>query len=905
MDENSPASGSVSTQSRRGFLGSLMLSISLSVLSGESGADSSDRDGGAEASLRDTSDQENGEIPPYPDDPFIQPAFGIQYILGWEDFGWEDVGTETVQETILGLRPDVLAFDQLLDYEDGRVNRYFPGGGYNDQFTLAQDLDLPATSGMNVHIVTDEEEARFRYGPIAEESEWAFPDGAPLESPTDILGETFDGEPHRTEFEFETLGTPSVFAPGGLELMFTATEAQLEKGYSGFFVDGVGVFRLHGLDFSRWARSAFRNHLRSLSDDELAALRIEEPQSFDMREYVEANDLTPDDDVDPRGDPVFREYMLHQHEGIDDWFDDYRDRVEARFPERTENGEIALYANQFTGNLENPQAPNVYVSDSMDVMYTELFPTGDPASDVNYKIMRSVGNFSKPVVAKGTLAAGNPALPDGLDADAANNAFQRLQLAEAYATGARLQLPLTNRLGYSEEDSVTNWVAGDGTVPDELSSFVEFLWAHERLLTDLEPAGDVAIIWSLPTQVWRREQSWGFDSDDEGGSVDSFTTAASALREAGFSYDVLTFGHPRLWDESVQLDRLAEYEAVVLAGVTSVSDGQVSALRTYLDDGGTVLCTDSAPGRDAMYEPRNDIAAFFERDGAAVIDGSSDDQGGSETGPGGPLSGALEDQDVVPARRTEDPNIAVHTHSQSDPDRYVLPLVNYDYDPETDSFSVKSDVSVRVPTTGSGEHAIRYYSPTETAELSVTERDGSPHVTVPELVEWGIVVVSETEGELRPAVSEEAAADAIETARESLEGAEERGRPTGTALVAARSKLQAAEMAMSFDAYGQAETVATEVIDITGSSGDGDGAAAETDETAGGNASDEDGSSNRSTADGDGNRSQNTTDGEGVDTRDPTDDETPGFGAATAVLGITGGAYLLKRLLAGSEKESS
>ncbi|GAA0548286.1 hypothetical protein GCM10008994_24000 [Halorubrum ejinorense] len=880
------SSDSVSARSRRGFLTALTSSAGLLALSAGSGAASKNPRTGA--TLRDTSEQAETEIPPYPDDPFIQPAFGIQYLLGWENFGWEAASNGDIQETVLGLHPDVLAFDQLLKYEYGRIDDSFRG--YRRQFTLAENLNLPATSGMNVHIETDEEKAQSRYGPVAEESGWEFPDGTPVESPLDILGETFDGEPHQTEFEFETLGTPSVFAPGSLELLLNATVTQFESGYSGFFVDGVGVFRLHGLDFSRWARSAFRSHLGSLSGDKLSTFGVDDPQSFDVHEYLRENGLAPEDDADPREDPVFREYLLHQHEGIDGWFEDYRSHIEEEFPERTENGDIALYANQFTGNLRNPQAPNIYVSDSMDMIYTELFPTGDPASDVNYKIMRSVGNFSKPVIAKGTLSARSRSLPEEMDPRAANDTFQRFQLAEAYSTGARFQLPLTNRQGYSEEESVTNWVNGDGVVPEELSSFVDFLWAHKRFLTGLEPAGDVALVWSLPTHVWRQDRSWDFGGDDERGPVDAFTGAANALREAGFTYDVLTFGHPRLWDDADQLSRLSEYDSVVLAGVECLSDEQVAALRTYLDAGGTILCTDAVPDRDSMYRPRSDVKPLFERDGAAVVTGPFDRQRESEDESESPLPGALEERGVEPARRTDDADIAVHAHSQSDPDRTVIPLVNYDYDPESDSVSTKSEVRVRLPETADTEAAVRYYSPGETTDLEVAEREGSRRVTVPKLVEWGIIVAAEAPEDLAPETSEGSALDAIEAARASIKQADERDEVTRADLVVGNSKAQAAETAMSFEAYGQAKAAAAEAIDAVGGRVDEGGAEA-------------------AEAEGENNDDENVSDEENATggNRSETDDDTPGFGIGTAVTALGGAAYLLKSQLfgGGGDKKSS
>jgi len=848
------------SQSRRRFLASLIASAGVLPFSGKADAISNAVNSESGASSHEELEGNQSDIPPYPDDPFIQPSFGVQYIMGWENYGYPNESTENIQQNVLDLHPDVLAFDHLLQYEDGQLES---SRQYQEQFGLAQALGLPATSGMNPHI--DIEEASSRYGAIAEESEWEFPDGTPVSSPTDIIAETFDGERHKTDFTFETLGTPSVFAPGGLELMTNAGIEQLNQGYSGFFIDGVNVFRLHGLDFSRWAQDAFRTHLESLSEDRLAALEIDTPQSFDIREYLRQNNLSPNQQADPREDPVFKEYLLHQHQGIDKWFQDYREIIEQQFPNRMENDEIALYANQFTGNFQNPQAANVYISDSMDAIYTELFPRVDPPVDVNYKIMRSVGNFSKPVIAKGTLAPINQDELNEFKKASSNTMLKRFQVAEAYSTGARFQLPLTARQGYSEEESVTNWISGDGSVPDELRSFINFLWAHERFLSDIEPSGDIALIWSLPTRIWRHEETWNIGSYGDTPKFDSFTGTASILREAGFTYDVLTFGHPRLWDDTIQLNRLSEYSIVILAGVESISDEQISALNTYIDDGGMVLCTDTIPDRDTMYEPRDDVAAIFDRENATIVDGHPGRQRERNSETNNALLDAIKNSGVKPTRQTDDSDIAVHSHKQSDPDRYIIPLVNYAYDPETDSFSTKFDINIRLPAVDSTDPVARYYSPQGITDLELLTDNDSHHVVVPELLDWGFIVLASTTEEFESSVSKESALNTIEAAEELLEKENEMDQGSTADIRKAKTKLQAAESAISFDAFGQAETAASEAIEAV--------TPPETEEV---------------------ENDQGTT-----------DDEAPGFGIGGALVGIGGMAYLLKNHLIDTGNEST
>lgn len=482
--------------------------------------------------------------------------------------------------------------------------------------------------------------------------------------------------------------------------------------------------------------------------------------------------------------------------------------------------------------------------------------------------MRSVGNFSKPVIAKGTLSPLGEEKLEDLDPE--STLIPRFQVAEACSTGTHMQLPMSNRQGYHEEETITNWVAGDGSVPDELRSIADFLWAHERFLSDLEPAGDIVLIWSLPTQIWRFEPTWNI-TDRE--TIDSFIGTSSILREAGYTYDVLTFGHPRLWDDSIQINRLNEYDLVILAGVDSITDDQVDALHTYLDNGGEIVCTDSVPTRDSMYKLRTDTEAIFARDNASVLDGFPGLQREVDGESAGTLSDVLEGTDVEPIRQTDDPDIAVHAHKQSDPNRYIIHLVNYSYEPKTDSFSTKSEINVRLSMVDNIDSHVRYYTPQEITDLEVFEDGGSLNVTVPELVEWGFLVLASTSENLESGVSEASALDTIEQARELLEEEYEETQELSVDLVTAESKVQAAETAASFGAFDKAKTAATEAIEAASKIGA---------ETVDEDDSDEDDDKDE----------------------DTTDDDFGGLGIGAALAGVGGAIYLLKNSFSESDTES-
>jgi len=745
-------------------------------------------------------------LPPYPDDPFLQGSFGPMFLAEGEWGGYPDRSKRQKFRALLDLYPDVLAFDQLVTFKDGTIADSL---GYPDQFEKARELDLPATSGWNVNIFVDGSEPSDRYGPIMEAEDWRYPDGTPLESPAGIVGELFSGEPYLQHFEYDTMGTPSVFAPGGLDLTVRSCTDRLQKGYSGFFVDGVGVFRNEGLDFSRWKQAAFRDHLASLPNERLADWGIEDPASFDMRSYIKSKGIAPSDSRNPFNDPVFREYVLHLHLGIDEWFDRFRSAIEERFSDRIQNDEIALYANQFTGHFSHPQSPNVYISDSMDVIYTELFPRVSAPGDLNYKLMRAVGNFSKPVIAKGTgiTRQEGPEIPDPTTP---NPMFNRFQAAEAYACNARLQLPITRRKGFGIDDSVTHWIGSDGTVSESLREFTDFVWAHERFLTNLESAADVAVTFSLPTAMWRYAPTWNIGVRDTP-RLDSFTGTASLLREAGIPYDVVVFGHPRLWDDSEQLDRLSRYDAVVLPAIESITDTQLDTLESYLANGGHVLVSGPTPDRDAFYEPR-EVSTVFDHDRVVVL--GSDPGRAKEQGDPieESLAETLHSVGIGSRRFPDDPDVAVHQYTQSDPDREIIHLVNYDYDADTDSFDRRTDITIRPETRPDEAVAARYYSPQRRTELDLSRSDGELELTIPALDEWGFVVVTTAPKSFTEGSPDQARSSTTE-ATELVQGAHRADRKWSNEIEIVKKKAQAAELALDFDAFHKASTAAEAVFD--------------------------------------------------------------------------------------------
>jgi hypothetical protein len=733
------------------------------------------------------------QLSSFPDDPFIFPSIGAPYVSSLSD--WKSGSIQDEIRTVLGLHPDVYATHNFYTFVDGEVRS---DSELTAQREFASHAGLPITVPWNTTI--EIENGTDQLDPLFASRDWRFPNGDPLTDPRDIVAETYSGGLHRMDFG----AVPSAFAPSSPDLLYIGSEKKLSEGFAGIFVDGPITKAFNGIDFSVWAVDAFRDRLASMSAERLSELGIDEPSGFDITSYLESNQLTPSSGNDPREDPVFQEYLLHHHLGIKEYMSTYREMLHESYPDRMANGDIAVFSNQFLGSLTNPQAPNIYLSDHVDMIYSEHLPLVQPPNDYKYKIEQALGRFSKPAISKGYIDVDKT--DEDFEFDELYPMFQRFRTAEAYAHGVRHRLPLASR---TPDKALSQWLASDGTVPDQLKSFIDFLWGHERFLTDVDPDNPVAVVWSLPDRLFRRLPQWDIEEPPSG--IESFLGTVKRLRETQYPYDVLAFGHPRLWDDTEQLERLSEYEAVVLPQIEAITDAQLSAIRTYLDEGGVVISSGEPPTRTGMWNDRGS-PAVFEHPNVTTL-GENPARRRERAGrAGGSLVDSLAENGIRPYTTRDDPNVTITRSTKRDAPVTIVHLLNHEYDRSTDSFDVKEEVGVRFPAPEHDVQVARYHSPQGMSDVDVREEDGTFHITVPSCVEWGFVTLAPSEAALVDGGVKSEANSKVETARNRVNEAQERGKDWSSSFAVAEAKMESAETALEFDAYRNAKRTAEEAI---------------------------------------------------------------------------------------------
>lgn len=729
------------------------------------------------------------------------PTYGQVRFFG-NDPSYASLDVETVADLLYRLDPDALLLNVATDYNMGvpdmemTVDDTYAG---QPSLALQQEMGVPA----GIHLGYDyQEDDRRWYEDLPPAERFRWPDGSVVEDLYDIAGVTVTG---RTQGDPDEWIAPSPFADGTRRLLTEPAVTFLESGFGSVNFDATVYPALQGLDCSRWATAAFRSHLHGVDDARLADWGIDDVDRFDLRSYVRSNGLDPDTVDSPAHDPVVREYALQHHRGIKSLWEDVTGEVTSQDYPAPSIG-TTPNANPFW----NAPVSGVYLHDAFEVVgFEDEDPTVPPTviREVLYKLGRAAGRFEKPPVNHEAAIGESRAEELGFETDTRYTTLMRLQAAEAYANGGRLALNLfVIRSTPDARRQPIRWLNEDGSVPDDLPPFVDFLHAHRRFLSDVESANRVALVYSLPTMLWNTFPNWDREPAE---FLDSFEGAAALLREHGYPYDVLVFGHPRLWDDTAQLDRLSSYDAVVLPNVESVTDDQLAALRSRLDGGGTVVTTGSAPARTGMYEPRA-RTAVWDHPNAIVIDSTPGRRRRVEGAGGQELSTALADSIDRQVALSTGANVGRNVFEQPSAGRVVVHLVNYEYRLGSDSVDAQETVSMTVRDLPFEPAEARWYEPDGTSPLSVELTEEGVQVELPHLGIWGFAVFAEGAGTLHPG-SEAEANEAVESSATAVDAARSEGRSVDR--YHAEHALANAEAMVEYDSYEAAVDYAEQAVE--------------------------------------------------------------------------------------------
>ncbi len=174
---------------------------------------------------------------------------------------------------------------------------------------------------------------------------------------------------------------------------------------------------------------------------------------------------------------------------------------------------------------------------------------------------------------------------------------------------------------------------------EEIGAFLE---KNEEYYTDTESAAETGVLLSnqacygYVTRLgeWTQKAGGGQEKDliadtERGAAREDLAArreaAAGVLRhEYAGCLDALTFGHvpvQALWDDHLRADRLSKLRALVLPSGACLSNGQIEAVTSFVEKGGTLLATLETGFYDEAGQPveRRDWLGFL---GVANVEGA-------------------------------------------------------------------------------------------------------------------------------------------------------------------------------------------------------------------------------------------------------------------------------------------
>ncbi|HSD49056.1 MAG TPA: hypothetical protein VLE71_04415 [Actinomycetota bacterium] len=239
--------------------------------------------------------------------------------------------------------------------------------------------------------------------------------------------------------------------------------------------------------------------------------------------------------------------------------------------------------------------------------------------------------------------------------------YYELMFLEAYANGGRW--------GYYWWPGVDPETRRRATAPEPLKDHIRFIDAHRDLYEQATSMNDLAIVY-LDGPIMRRPPMHM-----------KYVALAQALAELGYQYDVLFVGDGEFNPDDLNPAALQRYRAVFVPEARDLGEAPTAALGAYANAGGELVVFSESP---------IDAALAHQEDGQMLLDFWR----GYEDADRDRVSAAME---RFAASRIESSDPTVNVVRWTVGDRQVLHVLDYGYDPETDTIRPATDVRLSVP----------------------------------------------------------------------------------------------------------------------------------------------------------------------------------------------------------------
>lgn len=331
------------------------------------------------------------------------------------------------------------------------------------------------------------------------------------------------------------------------------------------------------------------------SRSDLRAMGVENPKNFSIQDYIVDHGLVGQDAVD---NALVREYMKYQYvSGILAWADcvSRAKRVAAR-----QQRPLPCGGNQI--NIWGTWPYAVALSQFCDfVEVEELVGVRNEMKrrTLQYKVGLASGHHAKPVIVRGPVTDDTKEKTPML-----STAWWTTHFSEALANGGVRAFSLGLNKPYTGDPDVKDYMDD----PQLYRMYVDYAkWMHEHrsLLTHRESLAKAALVYSLPTLMFRQYSALQIPGE---GRLPEFERMADLLDENQVAYDVVVLGHPEFWDDTKALERLErQYSTIILPSVDCMSNEQILFFKKMEKAGKAILANLPVSFDENMNRRSNDI----------------------------------------------------------------------------------------------------------------------------------------------------------------------------------------------------------------------------------------------------------------------------------------------------------
>lgn len=640
------------------------------------------------------------------------------------------------------------------------------------------------------------------YDQLSTDKKWLNPDGTVAEDPyLNALTRSYTGIlVDREHGDYSILQSQN---PSMLEFQIDWAKKCIDTGAESMFIDNTDEvyppFWMGGFGGpDTWEGYMFTQYLEdNFSVEELESYGITDLSSFSFVSYLETQKNTdvewtehwgtvdydlgvsgirlggPEDEI--MEDPVIRAFVIYQYESFVKYWSQYNSALK----EYAQDSGIDLL---ITGNLAhlwhwNSIGPEkVMIADYFDIAMVETDNEAPPIRlSPFYKMAQAATNYDKPVL---TLEGGQV---NELIDDPPQNMTNYISIrhAEGFANGGIKALP------FALEDVDSSWPPSRLITGPERPSVEKYASFNDHIreyITQTETLVDVAVVYSLPDQMWTKYPSLGLWENDYPKEAEGWLRA---LEELHIQHEIVIFGYPGLFDDTENVDRLSSYEVVVLPSVNCISDTNYEALIDYLENGGKCIVVSDFGERTQDYEVRTEnlrtnllsydnVVFVYDLIGEDFI--TKYRSGQETTFALNKIGDAMES--VHPSDRlveTDAPSEVMVSLQQAN-GVYVVHMVNFDYqhDSQMDWVTSYEDILVSVEAPMLYEpYNVRLESPdVGVMDLEFTVDDEYVSFTEPELDVWNMIIIEDQSAYDERVSSEQSSVEltVINNADELLDG---------------------------------------------------------------------------------------------------------------------------------------